>query len=141
MYTTKQGGEHENMQSRIKAVRKAVGLTQSEFGERLGVKGNTVTGYETGLRAPSDAILLSICREFNVNEDWLRTGEGPMFLERSRDDELAAFFGDILSGQPDDFRRRLIAALSRLSVDEWAMVEHVATKLAEDMKKADQDES
>ena len=129
------------MQSRIKAVRKAVGLTQSEFGERLGVKGNTVTGYETGLRAPSDAILLSICREFNVNEDWLRTGEGPMFLERSRDDELSAFFGDILSGQPDDFRRRLIAALSRLSVDEWAMVEHVATKLAEDMKKADQDES
>lgn len=129
------------MQSRIKAVRKAVGLTQSEFGERLGVKGNTVTGYETGLRAPSDAILLSICREFNVNEDWLHTGEGPMFLERSRDDELAAFFGDILSGQPDDFRRRLIAALSRLSVDEWAMVEHVATKLAEDMKKADQDES
>ena len=141
MYTTKQGGEHENMQSRIKAVRKAVGLTQSEFGERLGVKGNTVTGYETGLRAPSDAILLSICREFNVNEDWLRTGEGAMFLERSRDDELAAFFGDVLSGQPDDFRRRLIAALSRLSVDEWAMVEHVATKLAEDMKKADQDES
>ena len=129
------------MQSRIKAVRKAVGLTQSEFGERLGVKGNTVTGYETGLRAPSDAILLSICREFNVNEDWLRTGEGAMFLERSRDDELAAFFGDVLSGQPDDFRRRLIAALSRLSVDEWAMVEHVATKLAEDMKKADQDES
>lgn len=141
MYTTKQGGEHENMQSRIKAVRKAVGLTQSEFGERLGVKGNTVTGYETGLRAPSDAILLSICREFNVNEDWLRTGEGAMFLERSRDDELSAFFGDVLSGQPDDFRRRLIAALSRLSVDEWAMVEHVATKLAEDMKKADQDES
>lgn len=129
------------MQSRIKAVRKAVGLTQSEFGERLGVKGNTVTGYETGLRAPSDAILLSICREFNVNEDWLRTGEGAMFLERSRDDELSAFFGDVLSGQPDDFRRRLIAALSRLSVDEWAMVEHVATKLAEDMKKADQDES
>lgn len=129
------------MQSRIKAVRKAVGLTQSEFGERLGVKGNTVTGYETGLRAPSDAILLSICREFNVNEDWLRTGEGSMFLERSRDDELSAFFGDVLSGQPDDFRRRLIAALSRLSVDEWAMVERVATKLAEDMKKADQDVS
>lgn len=126
------------MQDRIKSIRKAVHLTQAEFGERIGVKGNTVTGYETGIRSPSDAIILAICREFNVREEWIRTGEGPMFHELSRDEELSAFFGDLLSGAPD-FKRRLISALSRLSVDEWEMLEHVADKLVADMKKEDRD--
>lgn len=126
------------MQDRIKSIRKAVHLTQAEFGERIGVKGNTVTGYETGIRSPSDAIILAICREFNVREEWLRTGDGQMFQELSRDEELSAFFGDLLSGAPD-FKRRLISALSRLSVDEWEMLEHVADKLVADMKKEDRD--
>ena len=68
------------MKDRIKEVRKSAGMTQVEFGEKLGVKGNTVTNYETGLRTPTDAVVRSICREFNVNEEWLRTGTGEMFL-------------------------------------------------------------
>ena len=66
------------MEQRIRAIRKAQKLTQAEFGRRVGVKGNTVTNYEIGLRAPSEAVLRSICREFNVSERWLRTGEGEM---------------------------------------------------------------
>lgn len=62
------------MQERIKMVRKKFKLTQSEFGERIGVKGNTVTGYETGLRTPSDVVLHSISMEFGVDEDWLKNG-------------------------------------------------------------------
>lgn len=130
-----------NMSERIAALMDSLGMTNTAFAARLNVSQSFVSRLASGAKIPSDRTIADICREFNVNEDWLRTGEGAMFLERSRDDELSAFFGDILSGQPDDFRRRLIAALSRLSVDEWAMVEHVATKLAEDMKKADQDES
>ena len=76
------------MQERIKEVRKSNGLTQAEFGEKIGVKGNTVTGYETGIRSPSDAIIVSICREFGVNEEWLRTGKGEMFLPKSRGQEI-----------------------------------------------------
>ena len=64
------------MKNRIREIRKAHKLTQTEFGERIGVKGNTVTGYETGLRIPSDAIIRSISREFGVNEEWFRTGKG-----------------------------------------------------------------
>lgn len=71
------------MQERIKAVRKALHLTQTAFGERIGVKGNTVTGWENGLRAPSEAIINSICREFGVDEEWLRTGEGEPFVKQS----------------------------------------------------------
>lgn len=72
---------YPQLKGRIKAVRKVNKMTQIEFGQKIGIKGNTVTNYETGLRNPSDAIIKSICREFNVNEHWLRTGEGEMFSE------------------------------------------------------------
>lgn len=122
------------MQDRIKELRKYKGMTQSEFGECIGVRGNTITTYENGTRTPSEAVLLSICRVFNVNETWLRTGEGEMFVERSRDEELAAFFGDLMAGQPD-FKRRLISVLSRLDESEWELLEKMADKLMEEMQK------
>ena len=71
----------EIMNERIKQLRKALGLNQTEFGNRIGVKQSTITGYETGSREPLETVLNSICREFNVNESWLRTGEGNMFVE------------------------------------------------------------
>lgn len=126
------------MQDRIKAIRKMNKLTQSDFGERIGVKGNTITGYETGLRSPSDAVVVSICREFNINETWLRTGEGEMSRPVSRDEEIAAFMGEIMRGEDADFRRRLISVLSRLDVAEWELLERMALKLAAEAKKEDQ---
>lgn len=125
------------MQRRIKQLRKSLGLTQQKFADALGVKPNTISQYESGRNEPIDAVISLICREFNVNETWLRTGEGEMFLQLSRQEELAAFFGDLLRDQPD-FRYRLISALSRLSVDEWEILEQVADKLAEETKKEDQ---
>lgn len=77
LYLSRIGGV--TLKNRIKKIRKDVGLTQVKFGERIGVKGNTITNYENGLRNPTDAVILSICREFNINEKWLRTGEGEMF--------------------------------------------------------------
>lgn len=69
------------MNERIKQVRKYYGLTQNEFGERIGVRGNTITGYENGLRSPSNAIIIAIAKEYNISESWLRTGEGEMLNE------------------------------------------------------------
>lgn len=122
------------MNERIKALRSALGLNQTDFGAAIGVKQSTVTGYENGTRTPIDAVIASICREFNVSEAWLRTGEGAMFLERSRDEELSAFFGDLLAGQPD-FKRRLITVLSRLNESEWELLEQMADKLVEETQK------
>lgn len=122
------------MNERIKALRSALGLNQTDFGAAIGVKQSTVTGYENGTRTPIDAVIASICREFNVSEAWLRTGEGAMFLERSRDEELSAFFGDLLAGQPD-FKRRLITVLSRLDESEWELLEQMADKLVEEAQK------
>lgn len=67
------------MKDRIKELRKNLKLTQQEFGDRLGVKRSTIASYEIGANIPTDSICLSICREFSVNEQWLRTGEGEMF--------------------------------------------------------------
>lgn len=81
----------ENLKDRIKLIRSNLGLTQSKFGEKIGVKGNTVTNYENGLRFPSEAVLFSICREFRVNYLWLTEGKGDMFTSTPESvvDELA----------------------------------------------------
>lgn len=79
------------MKGRVKTLRKQFGLTRADFGARIGVKANTITNYETGLSPPSDAVILSICREFGVQEIWLRAGSGEMFEPVSRDEKTAAF--------------------------------------------------
>ena len=66
------------MNERIKKVRKALDLTQQEFAERIGMKRNSIALIENG-RNTSDQTVFAICREFNVNEEWLRTGAGEMF--------------------------------------------------------------
>ena len=126
------------MQNEIKTLRKELGLTQTEFGKRIGVKGNTITTYENGTRTPSDAVVLAICREFRVSEEWLRTGRGEMFIQKTESEELAAFFGDLLKDEPD-FRHRLISALSWLTLDEWKVLEKLAKETVEGIKKEGSD--
>lgn len=126
------------MKERIKTLRKALNLTQKEFGERIGVKPNTIGTYEIGRNEPIDAVVSLICREFDVNETWLRTGEGEMFIAKTPGDEISAFVGDILRGEPD-FRQRFIAVLSRMTVDEWKLLERKVLEIAEEIKEAGPD--
>ena len=115
---------------RVKELRKSLGLTQEKFGERVGVKKNTISQIESGVNGVTDQLRLSVCREFNVNEDWLRTGEGSMFSEPNEDEEITKFLGDILTDKPD-FRRRLISVLSRMTPDEWALLEEKTLEFQE----------
>lgn len=123
------------LNERIKEIRKYFGLNQTDFGEKIGIKQTTVAGYENGTRIPSDAVILSICREFQVDEHWLRTGEGEMLRPMSRNDELAQFLGQVIQDD-EGFRRSLLTVMSRMTTDEWAMLEHKAWELVEEMKKA-----
>ena len=93
------------------------------------MKGNTITNYETGLRTPTDAVLKSICREFNVNEDWLRTGEGEMFEPLSRSETIAKFAGELMKDEDDSFRRQLVEALAQLDEKEWEVLAGIARML------------
>lgn len=122
------------MNERIKAVRLALGISQEEFGKRLGVTRGAITNIELNKVEPKPLFVDLICREFNVNEDWLKNGAEPMFLQRNRNEELSAFFGDLLNGEPD-FKHRLISVMSRLSVDQWQMLADMANMLVEEMQK------
>ena len=76
----------DNLKERIKALRKALDLTQQEFADKIGMKRNTVANYETGRNEPSASVISLICREFSINENWLRTGEGDMKIEIPEED-------------------------------------------------------
>ena len=119
---------------RIKCVRTEKGYTQQKFADALGLKRNTVGGYEIGTVVPSERTILDICDKFHVNEDWLRYGEGEMFVARTREDEIASFMGDLLDG-PDNFKKRLIAVLANLEEDDWELLEEMALTLAEEIKE------
>ena len=84
------------MNERIRLLRKELGLNQSDFGNKIGVKQGTVAGYESGARTPLDAVVSSICREFDVNEEWLRTGEGEMFEQMTEQQKLLKYTGMLL---------------------------------------------
>lgn len=126
-----QGGD--TTKDRIKALRKALNLTQAEFAERTGIKQNTVATYEMGRNPPTDTVITLIVREFGVNETWLRTGVGEMFERRSADEQIAEFAGRLLEGRAEDaFKRKLVSALSRLDPVSWAALERVADEIAAD---------
>lgn len=117
------------MKDRIKQLRKELKLTQQGFADRIGVKQNTVATYEIGRNPPNDTVINLICREFDVNEKWLRTGEGEMFRKLSRDEQIADFVADVLRDEPDGFRKRFISMLSSLNEDQWKMLELFAEGL------------
>ena len=116
------------MNERIKELRKALGLTQQAFADRLGIRQNTIAKYETNRGNPTTSVVALICREFNVSEQWLREGTGEMFLQRSREDEIAEFCKDITAGNPD-FRKRFISALAKLNPEQWRLLEEVTSVL------------
>ena len=119
------------MNERIKELRKALGLTLEKFGERLGVGKTAISKIENGERGVTDQMFKSICREFNVREEWLRTGEEPMFIQMSRDEEIASFINSIQQGCTDSFKKRFIKVLASLDESDWKFIEEKAIELCQ----------
>ena len=127
------------MKDRIKEIRKAYNLTQVQFGERIGIKGNTVTNYESGSREPSNAVIASICREFNVSEKWLLTGNGEMKKQLTEDEELTSLFGKLLSEDDSEnltrVKKAFIAEMLRLEPAAWEKILEIAKAISEKEQK------
>ena len=117
------------MNERIKELRNHLTLTQQKFADAIGLKRNSVAQIELGDRSPSNSVINNICKTFNVNEKWLRTGDGEMFLPQNRHDEIAAFMRDLTYLEDGDFKVRLISVLSRLDEDGWKLLEEMAQQL------------
>lgn len=118
-------------------MRKSASLSQDSFGDVLGLSRQYVTLLETGQREPSDRTIRDICREFCVNETWLRTGAGEMRLPRSREEEMTDAVARLMSTAPDSFKASLVAVMLRFDPDgpEWEVVERIYNSVAAEIEK------
>ena len=126
------------MKDRLKELRKALNLTQQKFADKLGVKQNTIAQYEMGRNDPSDAVIISICREFGVSESWLRNGEGEMFIPMTLDEEIASFIGGVQADIEPTFQKRFISALAKLSPDDWNVIERFIKNMIDEREKKEE---
>lgn len=116
---------------RIRELRKALKLTLDRFGERVGVKKSALSQIENGKSGVTDQMIKSICREFDVSETWIRTGEGEMFPPVDRRTEIARLTRQLLNEEEDSFKNRFISMLADLNVEEWEFLEKRAKQLYE----------
>ena len=121
------------MNNRIREVREHFKLTQTEFGERLGVSRDVIGNIEYNrLKNPKqkEPIIKLICSTFGVNEIWLRSGEGDMFQAITEDEELAAYLGDVMHDELESFLRRLTMEMENWTQEVWQMLEEICKRLA-----------
>lgn len=111
------------MKDRFKELRKELNVTQQEFADKLKISRNFVAQIEMGSKVPSDRTIDDVCREFNVNEEWLRTGNGDMFVPGIKDKQISAMLADVMKSGEDPFRHRLVSALARLDDEGWDNLE------------------
>ena len=126
------------MHERVKQIRDHFDLSRAAFGERLGVSGDVINNIERG-RVPMKELLIShLCDEYRVNEEWLRTGEGEMFIPMTQEEEIAEWVGRMQfnaakGSKVDAMKQRLILALSHIDNDEtWNDLYKIIKEVAKD---------
>ena len=124
------------MKDRISLVVDKSGLTKTAFAKRINVSQGLISQICAGTTNPSARTISDICREFRVNEKWLRTGEGAMEIEDTQRDKLNHFFADVLATAPDE-RSAFVAALDDLPDEFWPLVAELARNYADNLKKED----
>jgi transcriptional regulator with XRE-family HTH domain len=125
----------DTLGTRIEQVFKAVGIKKIDAARRLNVSSAFITKLCKGETGASDRTISDICREFGVNELWLRHGDegGPMFKELSRKDAIAAYMGQLLGGQRTELEEKIIEFMGRTTVKEWNMLLDIMRPLAEEI--------
>lgn len=115
------------MNERIKELRKCLKLSQEEFGKLLGITKSGVSDIESGRRNVTDQHIIML-KTHNVNEQWLRNGTGTMFIERTRNQVITDFMGDLIV-EPEAFKTRLIEGLAKLDESDWEEIEKLVLKI------------
>lgn len=112
---------------RVRYIRKDIlKITQDKFASTIGLKRSTIGNIEKGTFNITDQSIKSICREFGVHEEWLRTGEGEPFGAQTRNQKILAFMNQVLTDEDDSFRKRLVYTLTVLDEDEWEILKKIA---------------
>lgn len=125
------------MNERMKELRKILGVTQQELADKLGLKRNTIATYEIGKASPSDRVISDLCNKYNVNEEWLRTGNGEILKKVPDEDEVAIYVSELL--QPDNPFSELIVEVmrtySQLDPKSQEVLKEFSNKLRDNLKK------
>lgn len=120
-----------SINERVREVRRTLGLTQKDFGKKLAIAQSYLTNIETGRREVTEKIQKLICLQFDVNEDWLRTGQGEMFTESD-----ATILHDLQEQYNlDDFGMRFMEAFLKLSPEQRAVIQDFASAIVETREK------
>lgn len=125
------------MDNRIKELRKSLGLTQQEFADRLNIKRGAIANYEIGRNIPIDAVISLINKEFNVSENWLRTGEGEMFQQMSEQEKLMKYTALLLKDDDSIMAsaiQALIVTYEQLDDASKSVLEKIALQYIENLK-------
>lgn len=109
---------------RLIEIRKKLGYSQAKFAAQLGLSRNFINQVENRNKNVSERTVSDICREFDINETWLKTGEGNMFIELTKEEEIATFIGEVLRDEDDSFKKRLISGLAALDETGWEVLEN-----------------
>lgn len=122
------------LNDRICTLRQHLKLSQTEFGAKVGVKQGSISAWESGGKSPSGAAIVSICQTFGVREEWLRTGEEPMMIQRPKDEVIMNFFNSVLEDQPDSIRKRFVSSLASFTPEDWENAASLMQKLVKGME-------
>ena len=124
-----------NTASKIKAIRKEIGLSQQALADKMGVGRSAVAALELGDNQLSSAMKSLLIKTVHVSPEWLDTGEGDMFVEVDPEDDLMEWAADVLRDKPESFRRHIVTALRVFSMEDWEEIEKLCDKLLEANKK------
>lgn len=125
--------------TRTRELRKALGLTQQQFADRLGITRGAVSKYDIDATDPSDAVISLICREFNVREAWLRDGTGEMLEQRTRREDIALYLGKVSSGKASELEELILDLMAETTADEWLALAARLRRITERRKKENGD--
>lgn len=117
------------LNDRISLLIVTLNIKKTAFAERLNVSQAFVSQLCSGAKQPSDRTISDICREFNVSEKWLKSGEGEMFISLTKNQIITDFMGDLIIDEDESFKRRLIEALAKLNPEDWEVLERLAENI------------
>lgn len=117
---------------RFKELRTALNMKQGDLAKELTLSQGHVSDIENGRKSLSDQTIEILTLKYNIDEEWLRTGEGEMFLPLDRQDQIAKLTSDLFKGEKNSFKERLILALAGLNEGEWELLEKIAEKIAKE---------
>lgn len=127
------------MFERVKYLRKTIlHMSQNEFAKKLNISGSNLSNIEIGRIGLTDRVINEICEAYGINEEWLRTGEGPMEKQKTRDEEILSFI-DKIKETDNVFAKRFIMALSKLNYEEWKTIDKLITTYSQISVVCDED--